>query len=47
MPLTLLLAKLPAKPPRDGGRPRTIRDRRFEALFMKSFTEMRARAAKD
>ena len=44
MPLTLLLAKMPAKPPREGERRRSIRDRRFEALYMKSFTDMRARA---
>ncbi len=44
MPLTLLLAKLPATPPREGERPRPIRDRRFEALYMKSFAEMRARS---
>lgn len=43
MPLTLLLAKLPPRPPRDGERRRSIRDRRFEALYMKSFAEMRAR----
>lgn len=45
MPLTLLLAKLPARPPRDGERRRSIRDRRFEALYVQSFVEMRARGA--
>jgi hypothetical protein len=44
MPLTLLLAKLPAKPLRDGTPRRSIRDRRFEALYAKSFADMRERS---
>lgn len=47
MPLTLLLAKLPTKPPRDGNRKRSIRDRRFEALYAQSFADMRGRAANE
>lgn len=47
MPLTLLMAKLPARPPKESEPRRSIRDRRFEALYMKSFSEMRSRGAQE
>lgn len=47
MPLTLLLAKLPAKPLRAGTPRRSIRDRRFEALMAKSFADMRGRTGSE